>query len=148
LGFRADFGLGKVYEEGLEEELQAIKRYIEDSESGVDINTYLEMCRVLNNEPDPDMIPVSLYDLRESSQLAFDLYGFLPDRWEGMTATYLGKDFSLMPFLFQEYEIEGYMRKHLLFLFKYIDGSVAEQIQAKQKREAKAAETKSKLPNG
>ena len=75
---------------------------------------YFEMCDMLGEQPDPDQIPIEFEDLPDSVQRALELYAYLPDRWEGMSATYMGKDYSILFNLFTIYEITEINEQQLL----------------------------------
>ena len=96
-------------------------------------DAYFEMCEALGSEPDPDEIPVEFEDLPDLAQQAIEIYGFLPDRWEGMSATFLGKDYSIAFDLFKTYEIDNYVEQRLfLRIMSVIDGIRSKLIQGKQ----------------
>ena len=57
---------------------------------------YFEMCDMLGSEPIEEEIPLELDDFPELVQQAFVIYGMLSDIWEGMSGSYLGKDYSLL----------------------------------------------------
>lgn len=95
-------------------------------------------------DPNPDEIPMQLSDLSEFSVLAFELYEFLPDRWEGFNATYLGKDFNLLPFLFQQYDVSKKEIDLLLYLLRLIDVEVSTRVRKKQDSQRKSQEAKQK----
>jgi hypothetical protein len=58
-------------------------------------DAYFEMCEMMGSEPKDEEIPIEFNDLPDVVQQALEIYGFLPDRWEGMSATFLGKDYSI-----------------------------------------------------
>ena len=58
----------------------------------MDKHTYFEMCEMLGTEPIDDDIPIEVDDLPELVQKALHIYSYLPDAWEGMSGTYMGKD--------------------------------------------------------
>ena len=96
-------------------------------------DAYFEMCEMMGSEPDPDEIPVEFADLPDVVQQALEIYGFLPDRWEGMSATFLGKDYSIAFDLFKTYEIDNYVEQRLLLrIMSVIDGIRSKIIQGKQ----------------
>jgi len=96
-------------------------------------DAYLEMCEMMGSEPDPDEIPVEFEDLPDVVQQALEIYGFLPDRWEGMSATFLGKDYSIAFDLFKTYEIDNYVEQRLLLrVMSVVDGIRSRIIQGKQ----------------
>ena len=89
---------------------------------------YLEMCEALGSEPNPDEIPVEFADLPDLVQQTLEIYGFLPDRWEGMSATFLGKDYSIAFDLFKTYEIDNYIEQRLLLRIKSVVDSIRSKI--------------------
>lgn len=96
-------------------------------------DAYFEMCEMLGTEPDPEEIPVEFEDLPDLVQQALEIYGFLPDRWEGMSATFMGKDYSIAFELFRTYEIDHYVEQRLLLrIMSVMDSLRSKMIQAKQ----------------
>ena len=79
------------------------------------------MCEQLGQEPDPAKMPVSLDSFPEEVQWAFVLFNHLPDRWEGMSGSYLGKDWSPIQFFVDLYEIED--PKTVVFFTSKIDSA-------------------------
>jgi hypothetical protein len=68
---------------------------------------YLEMCAITNSEPDPDKMPVEYADLMSDTQQAMHIVNILPDRWDGASGTYQGKDLNILPYLLELYEISN-----------------------------------------
>jgi hypothetical protein len=96
-------------------------------------DAYFEMCEMMGTEPDPDEIPIEFADLPDVVQQALEIYGFLPDRWEGMSATFLGKDYSIAFELFRTYEIVDNVEQRLLLrIMSVVDGIRSKIIQGKQ----------------
>lgn len=94
---------------------------------------YFEICEMLGSEPNTDEIPVEFADLPDIVQQAIEIYGFLPDRWEGMSATFLGKDYSIAFDLFKTYEIDNYVEQRLLLrIMSVVDGIRSRIVQSKQ----------------
>jgi len=82
-----------------------LENYFQNSDVGMTKDQYFEMCEMLNSEPVDSEIPVEFDDLLDIVQQALELYSYLPDRWEGMSATFMGKDYSIVFSLFDTYEI-------------------------------------------
>jgi hypothetical protein len=99
---------------------------------------------MMGNEPREDEMPIDINSLNSDIQLALEIYEYLPDRWEGMNAAYLGKDYSLVPFLFQEYKVEGPLRMHLLWVLRIIDREISKSISDKQAVSRAASERQAK----
>jgi hypothetical protein len=96
---------------------------------------YLEMCEALGSEPDPKELPVEFSDLPDQVQQCFEIYTFLPDRWEGMSGTFMGKDYSIVFQLFDSFQIvENSDRVVMLRIMSAIDASRSKIIQQKQKQ--------------
>lgn len=98
---------------------------------------------MLGNEPVLEEIPISREDLFPETQLVFYLYDKLSSKWEGFSGTYLGKDLSILPILFDEYEYEPYLRKYAWDIIPLIDKFVAEDIARQVK-----SKSKGELPGG
>ena len=84
-------------------------------------------------------MPLEVSGFPAEVQVAFFLYGFLEDRYEGMSGMYMGKSWNNIEFLFDTYRIEE--PKVTLYYMKLIENtSVAyrsEQAQRKQKADAR-----------
>lgn len=99
---------------------------------------YFEACDMLGEEPDPEQIPVEFDELPTQVQRALEIYGYLADRWEGMSATYMGKDYSIVFELFSVYEITDKPEQQLMLrLMAIVDGLRSNLIQTKQKQKEK-----------
>jgi len=68
---------------------------------------YLMMCEQLGTEPKPEEYPIEFEDFPYRVQLAITIYYILPDIWEGFSGTYMGKDYSILPYLVDIYNIEN-----------------------------------------
>ena len=55
---------------------------------------YLVVCERLGKEPDYNKLPMSEGSFPYEVQLAFFIHSLLPDRWDGMSGSYMGKDWS------------------------------------------------------
>jgi len=101
-------------------------------------DAYFEMCEMLGTEPLDEDIPTVWEDLPILSQQALELYGFLPDKWEGMSGTYMGKDYSIVFNLFNIYEIDNNQDQVILLkIMSNIDGIRSKIIHQKQKQKEK-----------
>lgn len=95
------------------------------------------MCRLLNTEPKTEELPVEREDLSLETQEVLHLYDKLQANWEGMSGHYLGKDLTLLPVLFKEYNIDKPTRLYCWEIIPYIDSLIAEDIADKIKAQAK-----------
>lgn len=97
--------------------------------------SYFEMCEMLGQPVVEEDIPAEAGDLPLEAQEAFEIYGFLPDRWDSMNGVYLGKDFGIVFNLFETYQIIDNDTKQLyLRLMSTIDKVRSEIIAQKQKQ--------------
>lgn len=92
------------------------------------------MCETLGTEPVESEMPVEFGNLPLEAQQALEVYSFLPDRWEGMSGTFLGKDYSIVFNLFDTFNIEHNDTRQLLLKFMAkVDSVRSEIITQKQK---------------
>lgn len=102
---------------------------------------YLSMMEQLGQEPNPDEIPPDFSDFPIEVQEAIQIFSILPDIWEGMSGTYMGKDYSILPYLMDEiFEVED--RKQILQLLLIIGRLVAENHSRAQKQRMQNAKRK------
>ncbi len=97
---------------------------------------YLLMCEQLGKEPLPEEIPSEFEDFPHVVQTAMNIHAILPDKWEGFSGTYMGKDYILLPYLADEvYAVEN--KAQLVQFITLIDRIVMTQRTAEQKRKQK-----------
>ena len=75
-------------------------------------------------------------------QVAFFVLGLLPDRYEGMSGTYMGKDWSSATFIFEAYNIEDI--QSVIFFAKTYETMLVNERAEEQKRKQKQAERRAK----
>jgi hypothetical protein len=100
------------------------------------VEQYLMMCEQMGWEPREEEIPVDPGSLHFDVQNALVLFNILPDRIEGMSGTWLGKDFSCLEVFMNLYEMEN-RRDVLDFLFiihNTYDEYYREQQKARENR--------------
>jgi hypothetical protein len=100
------------------------------------------MCRQLGKEPDPSRIPVSINNFPEEVQYAFLVFQHMPDRWEGMSSTYMGKDWSSAEFFLDLFDVED--RKIVVFFISKIESFYTKATNEKLQRQRKAEERRAK----
>lgn len=94
---------------------------------------YYEMCEMLGSEPLDDEVPVSREDFPDLVQTGLEIYGLLPDMWEGMSGTYMGKDLSNVFKFMELYDVEKYEQLLLVGYIREMDSYRSQIFQDKQK---------------
>ena len=94
---------------------------------------YLMMCEQLGTEPKVEEIPAAFEDFPYIVQTAMNIHAILADKWEGMSGTYMGKDYTLYPYLADEvYKVES--KAQLIQFVTMIDRIIMNYRAADQKR--------------
>jgi len=93
---------------------------------------YYEMCNVIGTDPVDSDIPIEFEDLPNFIQNTFNIYTFLGDRWEGMSATFMGKDYSIVFNLFEIFEVENIAEKQLMLRIMSIIDKIRSNIITKK----------------
>lgn len=104
------------------------------------------MCEQLGQEPDPAKMPLESSSFPEEVQVAFFIYGLLSDRWDGMSGTYLGKDWNSLEYIFKIYEIEN--QKEIFFFLKIYENLLISYRAEEADKKRKAEERKAKSAGG
>lgn len=87
-------------------------------------------------------MPPTMQDYPLEVQVAFLLHNLLPDRWEGMSGSYLGKDYSSLGLLLDSWGVED--KKTCIFFIKHIEAFNSKGINDKLESKRKADERKAK----
>jgi hypothetical protein len=112
----------------------------------MDVEKYLLICEQLGQQPDPAKMPLDSSDFPEEVQVAFFILALLSDRWDGMSGTYLGKDWSPIEPLFNLYEIEN--RQTIFYFMKLYESILVQNRSEESEKKRKAEERKSKSSGG
>tara|TARA_Y100000114_G_scaffold143904_1_gene151915 strand:+ start:232 stop:687 length:456 start_codon:yes stop_codon:yes gene_type:complete len=127
----------KFYASQVEKILSLLDKHF--LEGQIDIDKYLRICEQLGEEPDPDKMPIDRADYPSEVQDAFFMHDFLSDKWDGMSGSYLGKDYSNLETLLNIYEIEN--RKQVVLFLKHIEArymtKINKEVEAKRKASSK-----------
>lgn len=91
-------------------------------------------------------MPLTDADFPVEVQVAFFIFNYLPDRWDGASGTYMGKDWSSLSTIFDMFNIVD--DRSLIFQFiKMIEvatiDTTNEKISQKRKASERAAKAKS-----
>ena len=132
----------KFYWEQVEQIQGLFVRYINQRDS-IDVEKYLKVCEQLGEEPDPQKMPLSQSEFPIEVQVAFFMFDLLSDVFEGMSGSYMGKDWSHCSQLFDIWEIGDqkttmyFMKMYERYLINY-RAEKAEERREADKRKAKA----------
>ena len=91
-------------------------------------------------------MPPTLDGLLEEVQVAFFIYALLPDRWDGMSGSFLGKDWSSLNALYDIYKIEE--QQVVTMFIAEIQGIYITSINEEPQKKRKAAERKRSAGGG
>ena len=89
--------------------------------------------------PTPEDYPMEV-------QVAFLLHDLLPDRWDGMSGSYLGKDYSSLAILLDTWEVED--KQTCIYFIKHIEARNMDKLNKSIQRKQKANENKAKAKGG
>ena len=109
-------------------------------EQDISVEQYLLLCEQLGKEPDPARLPPSVDDLPEEVQYAFLVFNHLPDRWDGASGSYLGKDWAPINFFLDNFEIED--KKVVVFFVSRMESIYSKHMADKLEKQRKAADRK------
>ena len=102
----------------------------------------MRLCEQLGEEPDPAKMPLEPSDFPEEVQVAFFMFSLLPDRWEGMSGTYMGKYWDGIEYFFKLYEIEN--TKEIFYFMKLYERELVSYKADKAEKKRKAEQSKAK----
>lgn len=117
-----------------------LERYVKQ-EDEISVDKYLSICEQLGEEPDPDKMPLETSDFPTEVQVAFFIFSFLEDRWEGMSGTYMGKTWNNLEYLFTLYELDNKIT--VLYFMKMWEEVIVSFRANKSEQRRKAEESKS-----
>lgn len=88
----------------------------------------------MGETPKLEDYPFEFSDFPYIVQQIIEIYHLLPAQYEGLAGSYLGKNFNLVPFLFDTYGIEDH--KFALVLIKKLDSVETKIVNSKNKAES------------
>ena len=91
-------------------------------------------------------MPLEPSDFPEEVQVAFFMFSLLPDHFEGMSGTYMGKYWDGIEYYFKLYEVDD--PQTILYIMKLYENEIVKfrHDKAEQKRKSEAA--KRNRPSG
>ena len=149
MGYRNSWKSRKFYRQQVVEILDLLERHYKSSDKK--FREYLLVCERLGKEPDPNRVPMDMGNFPYEVQLAFLVHDLLPDRWEGMSGSYLGKDWSAIGALLDAHDIDK-DRQIILFFVKALDNInssiINKNVQKEHKRKERSSKGKMNFPKG
>ena len=91
-------------------------------------------------EPDENQMPIDPSTLSLEVQQALVLLNALPDNWEGMSGSWMGKDYSGLSAIMDIYEIDD--RRVVFELLKQAEQELGEYYTQKQKEQESLSKAK------
>ena len=91
-------------------------------------------------------MPLETSDFPEEVQVAFFIYSFLSDRWDGMSGSYLGKDWTIIDYLFKLHSVDN--KKEILYFMKLYESIIVNHRAEEADKKRKAEERKAKSAGG
>ena len=140
MGNRSHRRFRKFYQSQVEQIFSLLDRQYRHDQLPLD--TYLDICEQKGIDPDPDEMPPTPGDYPLEVQVAFLLHDLLPDRWDGMNGTYMGKDFSALGTLLDTWEVKD--KKSCIYFIKHIEARNINKINKQQDVKRKAQENRAK----
>ena len=98
------------------------------------------MCEQMGWEPDENQMPIDPSTLSLEVQQALVLLNALPDNWEGMSGSWMGKDYSGLSAIMDIYEIDD--RRVVFELLKQAEQELGEYYTQKQKEQESLSKAK------
>jgi hypothetical protein len=91
-------------------------------------------------EPADEELPIDPAYLPENAQYALILLNVLPDKWEGMSGSWMGKDYSGLAAIMDIYDIED--RREVFELLQVAEQELGKHYRQKQKEQDSLAKAK------
>jgi len=140
LGNRSHRRFRKFYEDQVKQILGLIEKQYKDGQLSYD--SYIDICEQRGIEPDPDEMPPTIGDYPSEVQVAFLLHDLLPDRWDGMSGSYFGKDMAALGTLLDVWKVED--KQSCIYFIKHIEAHNTQKINKELERDRKARENRAK----
>ena len=91
-------------------------------------------------------MPLSPLDFPEEVQVAFFIFNLLPDHWEGMSGSYLGKYWDGIEYYYKVYNVSE--PKVTLYIMKTYESELVSYRAEQAEKKRKADERKAKAAGG
>ena len=100
----------------------------------------------LGQIPDPEKMPLEISVFPEEIQVAFFMFNMLSDKWDGMSGSYMGKDWNHCQHLFTLYEVDD--QRTVMYFMKMYEAMIMEYRFKEQEQKRKAEERKRQQSSG
>lgn len=91
-------------------------------------------------------MPLEASVFPEEVQVAFFMHQLISEKWDGMSGTYLGKNWGETAQIFELYEIDN--KKDILYFMQLYDGVIIKYRADAQEKKRKAEERKRQQASG
>ena len=91
-------------------------------------------------------MPLDASAFPEEVQVAFFMYSVISDNWDGMSGTYMGKNWEELPYVFKLYGIDN--EKVTFYFLQLYDNEVIKYRAEAQEKKRKAEERKRQQASG
>jgi len=98
------------------------------------------MCEQMGWEPDENRIPIDPSALSLEAQHALVLLNALPDKWEGMSGAWMGKDYSGLAAIMDIYNMED--KRAVFELLQVCERELGKYYEQKRKEQESLAKAK------
>ena len=98
------------------------------------------MCEQMGWEPQEEHIPIDPSTLSLNVQQALIVFNALPDIWEGMSGSWMGKDYSGLGDIMNIYDLDN--RKEIFRLLQVAEGEASKFYAQKQKQQESLSKAK------
>jgi hypothetical protein len=106
----------------------------------MDAEQYLNMCEQMGWEPKEEELPKDPAYLSYNIQCALVLYNALPDKWEGMSGSWMGKDYSGLMDIMNIYRMDN--KREVFDLLKIAEGEAGKFYAEKAKQQESLSKAK------
>ena len=140
MDYRSYRRLGKFYREQVTTIVGLLEHHFRSQTKKFE--EYLIVCERLGKTPNLAKIPMDRNYYPFEVQLAMAIHEVLPDRWDGMSGSYLGKDWSALGDILEIMEIED--KKTVCFFLKHVENAQMVNINDELKRKRDADQRRAK----
>ena len=99
----------------------------------MNLEQYLDMCEQMGWEPKEEDLPIEIESLSYNAQCALVLFNSLPDIVEGMSGTWMGKNYSGLIDIMNIFSMDN--KKEVFNLLKVAEGEASKYYAEKQKQQ-------------